>query len=117
MTKHGVVALSESLFIDLAAVGSPVKVSALCPGFVKTDLAGEGAVDPERSDDRRAGRRVHARPVSRPGIPASEIADAVLDAIVAERFWILTHPEMNHVPVERMERAEAQINPPMFGAA
>ena len=51
------------------------------------------------------------------GVPASEIADAVLDAVVAERFWILTHPEMNHAPVERMERAEAQINPPMFGAA
>ena len=50
-------------------------------------------------------------------MPASEIADQVLDAIVAERFWILTHEDMRHAPVERMERAEAQVNPTMFGAA
>ena len=37
VTKHGVVALSEGLFLELAASGSPVRVSALCPGFVKTE--------------------------------------------------------------------------------
>ncbi len=117
VTKHGVVALSEGLFIELAAVGSPVKVSALCPGFVKTDLAGKepSLVDADPSLAVLIDGMLRDGVAS--GVPATEIADAVLDAIVAERFWILTHKEMNHLPVERMERAEAQINPPSFGAA
>jgi NAD(P)-dependent dehydrogenase (short-subunit alcohol dehydrogenase family) len=116
VTKHGVVALSEGLYIELAASGSPVKVSALCPGFVKTDLAEK---EPPTTSDPTIAALVAGlmRTGVETGIPAADIADAVLDAIVAERFWILTHPEMNHAPVERMERAEAQINPPLFGAA
>ena len=35
-TKHAVLAISEALFHELAILGSGVKVSVLCPGFVKT---------------------------------------------------------------------------------
>jgi len=45
------------------------------------------------------------------GIDANEVAAQVVDAIHAERFWILTHPDMRHSAVERMERAERQENP------
>jgi hypothetical protein len=45
------------------------------------------------------------------GIPADDVAAQVVDAIDAQRFWILTHPDMRHLPVERMQRAEAQENP------
>ncbi len=45
------------------------------------------------------------------GIDASIVADEVVAAIRHERFWILTHPDMRHAPVERMERAERQENP------
>jgi NAD(P)-dependent dehydrogenase (short-subunit alcohol dehydrogenase family) len=38
VAKHGVVNLSESLHRELAAVGSRVKVSVLCPAWVKTQL-------------------------------------------------------------------------------
>ena len=115
VTKHGVVALSEGLFPELAASGSPVKVSALCPGFVKTDLAVKEPAAADTSLATMIGGML--RTGVETGIPASEVADAVLDAIVAERFWILTHPEMSHAPVERMERAESQTNPSMFGLA
>jgi NAD(P)-dependent dehydrogenase (short-subunit alcohol dehydrogenase family) len=119
VTKHGVVALSEGLFIELAATGSPVKVSVLCPGFVKTDLAGKEPASPDGAVDPTIASLIGGmlRTGVETGMPASDVADQVLDAIVAERFWILTHEEMNHAPVERMERAEAQIDPPTFGAA
>jgi hypothetical protein len=45
------------------------------------------------------------------GIDAAEVAAQVVDAIRHERFWILTHPDMRHRAVERMERAERQENP------
>ncbi|MGA1299018.1 MAG: hypothetical protein ACO31G_10150, partial [Ilumatobacteraceae bacterium] len=45
------------------------------------------------------------------GIPATDVADQVMDAIVNSRFWILTHDDMRELPVERMKRAAAQENP------
>jgi NAD(P)-dependent dehydrogenase (short-subunit alcohol dehydrogenase family) len=35
-TKHAVVGLSESLFLELEALGSPIGASVLCPGSVTT---------------------------------------------------------------------------------
>jgi NAD(P)-dependent dehydrogenase (short-subunit alcohol dehydrogenase family) len=38
ITKHAVVAISESLNQELQRLGSKIKVFALCPGFVNTNL-------------------------------------------------------------------------------
>ena len=38
VTKHGVIALSETLYHDLAERGAKVKVSVLCPGIVNTRI-------------------------------------------------------------------------------
>lgn len=114
VTKHGVVALSEGLYLEFVATGSPLRVSVLCPGFVKTDLMGKEPQAGDASIGSMIGGMLRAGVDT--GVPASDIADQVLDAIVAERFWILTHPDMRHFPVERMERAESQENPTMFGA-
>src|SRR5947209_3090517 len=38
VTKHGVVALSETLYHELAERGAKVKVSVLCPGVVSTRI-------------------------------------------------------------------------------
>ncbi len=118
VTKTGVVALSEGLFIELQATGSPVRVSALCPGFVKTNL-----IDGQRWTDRLGDEPPPSQsPMTQmmdavlkqgveEGIEATVVADEVVDAIRTGRFWILTHPDMRHLPVERMERAERQENP------
>ena len=114
VTKSSVVALSEGLYLEFVATGSPLRVSVLCPGFVKTDLM---VKEPEVGDPSLSSMiGSMLRTGVETGMPASELADQVLDAIVAERFWILTHEDMRHAPVERMERAEAQVNPTMFGA-
>lgn len=118
VTKTGVVALSEGLYLELKATGSPVRVSALCPGFVKTNLA-KGQKWTERLGSEPGAAQtpmaqmmdaVLAQGVEE-GIEASDVADQVVDAIRTECFWILTHPEMRQVPVERMQRAADQVNP------
>jgi NAD(P)-dependent dehydrogenase (short-subunit alcohol dehydrogenase family) len=109
VTKHGVVALSEGLFIELQLTGSPVGVSVLCPGFVKTDLMNN---EPDRIESpigKLMIEMLHTAVES--GVPASGIADQVADAISAGRFWILTHPDLRQRPVERMQRAAEQSNP------
>jgi NAD(P)-dependent dehydrogenase (short-subunit alcohol dehydrogenase family) len=78
-SKHGVVALSEVLHHDLAAVGAPVGVTVLCPGFVPTHLG---------QDDKLA-------PLAEPApgaISADDVAGQVLDAVLEDRFYVFTHP-------------------------
>lgn len=108
-TKHAVVGLSESLFLELEALGSPVGASVLCPGFVKTDL-----MDKEPATiDSPIGQLINQflRTGVETGIPASDVADQVVAAIDAGQFWILTHPDMRQGPVERMQRAADGVNP------
>jgi hypothetical protein len=45
------------------------------------------------------------------GMPPADVAGQVLDAIRANRFWILTHPDFRHQPVDRMQRAADGENP------
>jgi|EndMetStandDraft_4_1072995.scaffolds.fasta_scaffold218212_2 NAD(P)-dependent dehydrogenase (short-subunit alcohol dehydrogenase family) len=118
VTKSGVVALSEGLFLELAATGSPVKVSALCPGFVNTPLLTDqqwtdrlGADPGEAQTPMAQMMREIFRQGLDEGIDANDVAEQVVAAIRAERFWILTHADMRHIPVERMQRAAAQENP------
>jgi NAD(P)-dependent dehydrogenase (short-subunit alcohol dehydrogenase family) len=123
VAKTGVVALSEGLYLELLSTGSPVRVSALCPGFVKTPLLH----DQQWTDRLGVAPAAAVTPMGQlmesffrdgldNGIDADDVAAQVVDAIRAERFWILTHPEMRRAPVERMLRAEAQENPPVLSA-
>ncbi len=118
VTKSSVVALSEGLFIELKANGSPVSVSALCPGFVHTNLMDGQTWNPALGDEPAPSTSPMAQMIEAglrqgviDGIPASDVAAQVVDAIRHDRFWILTHPEMRQAPVERMQRAAEQVNP------
>jgi 17beta-estradiol 17-dehydrogenase / 3beta-hydroxysteroid 3-dehydrogenase len=54
-SKHAVRGLLEALRQELRAAGSPIRVSAVSPGFVRTEFAAVASADPEaaaRSYDR-----------------------------------------------------------------
>jgi NAD(P)-dependent dehydrogenase (short-subunit alcohol dehydrogenase family) len=116
VTKHAVVALSETLLKDLALAGSSVKVSVLCPGFVNTRIAD---ADRNRPLARRytGGRpRPEAmeqlvRSLVAGGLAPAILADRVLEAIREERFWILTHPELRPRIAERCREITEERNP------
>jgi NAD(P)-dependent dehydrogenase (short-subunit alcohol dehydrogenase family) len=109
-TKHGVVALSEGLFLELEAIGSPVGVSVLCPGWVRTNLM-ENEPESVSSPVGNLINTVVRESVESIGIAPEDVADQVVDAIRANRFWILTHRDMKPAPVERMQRAADGVNP------
>jgi len=110
VAKHGVVTLSESLHRELAQVGSKVKVSVLCPAWVKTQLMDgdrnrprelQNASDqatPQATMMNEAFRQLVAS-----GTDPGEIGDAVVDAIRDEKFYILPHPEWKEQVRVRME--------------
>jgi NAD(P)-dependent dehydrogenase (short-subunit alcohol dehydrogenase family) len=121
-SKHAVVAISECLHHDLqvAAAGAKVKVSVVCPAWVKTNIA-----DAERN--RPAALKRPTAPRSQQdqmleglvrnaiagGIPPQDVAEQVLQAIVEERFWVLTHPETKKT-VERRMRGIVEGKLPEF---
>ncbi len=113
-SKHAVVGLSESLFLELELLGSPVGASVLCPEFVKTDLMGK---EPDAVESPMAQLISQALSAGVDGgIPASDVAADVVAAIKAGRFWILTHDSTREASVARIQRAADGVNPPIsFG--
>jgi NAD(P)-dependent dehydrogenase (short-subunit alcohol dehydrogenase family) len=122
-TKHAVVAISECLHLDLAVTGnaSKVHVSVLCPAWVKTNIAdserNRPASSPARAiQDRSPQEQLMdqlVRAAIAGGISADEVAEQVLQAIVEERFWILTHPKTKKA-VERRMRGIVEDKAPEF---
>jgi NAD(P)-dependent dehydrogenase (short-subunit alcohol dehydrogenase family) len=97
-TKQAVVAISETLFKDLQAVGAPVGVSVLCPGFVQTRIAESDRNRPDWAPEREAGGAAELRAAVQgmvdAGIPPDLVAERVLDAVRSSTFYVLTHPEL-----------------------
>jgi len=110
VAKHGVVTLSESLHRELAQVGSKVKVSVLCPAWVKTQLMDGDRNRPrelQNASDQATPQATMMNEVFRQlvasGTDPGEIGDIVVDAIRDEKFYILPHPEWKEQVRVRME--------------
>jgi NAD(P)-dependent dehydrogenase (short-subunit alcohol dehydrogenase family) len=123
-TKHAVVSLSECLAKELELVKSQVGVSVLCPGFVKTRIAQSHRNrpgEPQRVDDNPVAQKFGAvlQQLVDAGQPVEKVADAVVDAVRARHFYILTHPEMKPAIEHRMRQILDEQQPgidPMFRA-
>jgi NAD(P)-dependent dehydrogenase (short-subunit alcohol dehydrogenase family) len=93
VSKHAVVALSETLYYDLGLVGAPIRASVLCPYFVPTGIGRSEAHRPHGLGNEAAptasqqtvqdmvNRAVEAGKVS-----AAEVARITFDAIREGRF-------------------------------
>ena len=112
LTKHGVVALSEQLYHDLAMRGAKINVSVLCPGFVNTNIMDGERYRPQQYRNDSAGNRQDSaadpvenmfREMVRAGMSPAAVADQVFNAIIDEKFYILTHPENMPAVQIRME--------------
>ena len=111
VTKHAVVALSETLHHDLAERKSKVGVSVLCPAYVSTGIADSERSRPvdlanpkrEKSPELKAREAMLRKAVSSGKLSADDIARAVVDAVKQDRFYILTHPRISGAIRARME--------------
>jgi NAD(P)-dependent dehydrogenase (short-subunit alcohol dehydrogenase family) len=119
VSKHGVVALSEALHVELQMAGSPVGVSCLCPGFVRTELVDRsertgpsGPAGPPGDGPAAAVHDLMRQGVGE-GVDPTTVAEQVVAAIGERRFWILTHESSRGDPVARMRRAARQEDPPV----
>ena len=111
-SKHAVVALSECLHHELSLTGSKVKVSVLCPAVVNTRIGESERNRPDvlrnAADAGVPGQQMQAmeqafRALLATGLPPEQVAGAVVDAIKAERFYIITHEETKGRVRSRMQ--------------
>ena len=105
VSKHGVVNLSEILHHELALVSANIRVSALCPGFVKTHILESERNRPGDTSPETANSAIRdaIRQGVEAGIAPEQVANSVFEAIQEERFYILTHPEYKTAIRQRME--------------
>jgi len=107
VTKHAVVTLSETLARDLELVGAPIKVSVLCPGFVRTQILDSDRNRPAELPGSERPRppelEAGVRQAIAAGMPPAEVAGRVLDAVRAEQFYVLTHPDFRAQIRERFD--------------
>src|SRR5688500_13315813 len=101
VSKHAVVTLSESLLHDLRERGSKAGVSVLCPAYVPTAIAASVDQLPVKGKSplRLAKEAMLKKAVAAGKRSADDVARAVVAAVKAERFYILTHPEIGRAHV------------------
>ena len=118
VTKHAVVALSECLYLSLQQRNSLVKVSVLCPGLVRTNIANAERQRPVElrnepvtmTPEMQAGLAAF-KAIIEAGMPPLQVADVVFDAINKEQFYILPHPEWTEVIQLRTDKLLRMENP------
>ena len=87
-SKMAVRGLTETLRVELQALDASVGVSMLCPGPVLTGMTAPASTDtPEHAAMRAAAGELQYMDPNR-------VAEITFEAIQADRFWIITHPEL-----------------------
>ena len=116
-TKHAVVGISEALAFELALSGSSVKVSVLCPGFIRTRLMDSDRNwpadlgEPQRAEDSPMSEVIRA--LLDAGKEPSYLAQRVVSAVRTDRFFILSDDEHAVVPEARGAEARGGSQPQM----
>ena len=118
VSKHGVVAASETLFHDLRTAGAQIGVSVLCPAFVPTGIFQSHrnrpldlAEDRELTASQIAAQQAGEKAVGAGKLSAAQVAELTFEAIRENRFYVLPHPRILPAVELRMQDILAQRNP------
>ena len=117
VSKHAVVALSETLYQDLALVTDQISASVLCPYFVPTGIsqshrnrpADAAPTKPTRS--QLIGQAMSDKAVGSGRVSAADVAQKVFDAVAAGQFYIYSHPKAIGSVQVRLEDVLLARNP------
>lgn len=100
VSKFGVVALSETLYHELALGGYNINISVLCPGFIKTKILDCERNRPEELQNKsvkdiditegsaQAALEMSVQQVKE-GMSPGEVADIIFSAIKEKKFYII----------------------------
>ena len=115
VSKTSVVALSETLALDLKDAQANVGVSVLCPAFFPTGIHQSERNRPTDKADtleksevslKRAAALKYA--VENGRIPASDIAEMTLKAVENDQFYVFPHRKIKQLVKLRAEAADRE---------
>jgi NAD(P)-dependent dehydrogenase (short-subunit alcohol dehydrogenase family) len=106
VTKYGVVALTETLAIELEQDGSQVGATVLCPGTVHTNIGSSTRNRPPGLEGAFADGDV-PMVEGRTWLEPDEVGDITVDAIRNGDLYAITHPAMFPPVQERFDRITA----------
>jgi NAD(P)-dependent dehydrogenase (short-subunit alcohol dehydrogenase family) len=101
-TKAAVVALSETIRYELDDDGSDVGISVLCPSWVRTNISSavrnlperlHYELTPQQAEEMAEYKSKRRQQLRDEAIDADDVARQVRDAVLANRFYVITHPE------------------------
>ena len=119
VSKHAVVSMSETLYQDLALVTEQISASVLCPFFVPTGISQSHRNRPDEHKAHGAkptksqliGQAMSDKAVGSGKVSAANVAQMVFDAMVANQFYIDSHPTSMASVQVRMEDVLMSRNP------
>jgi len=117
VSKHAVVAMTETLYQDLHLVTEQIGASVLCPFFVPTGITESQRNRPQAlaadapTKSQLIGKAMNDRAVGRGKVSAADVAGFVFDAIEAGRFYIYSHPKSLSSVQTRLEDIMQIRNP------
>jgi len=118
VSKHAVVALSETLYQDLRLVTDQISASVLCPYFVPTGISRSDRNRPadlpaaEATASQRIGRQMSDKAVGSGKVTAADVGQKVFDGIEQDQFYIFSHPRALGNFKSRADAVLALQNPP-----
>lgn len=117
VSKHAVVALTETLYQDLKLVSDQISASVLCPFFVPTGIANSERNRPgslagqKPTQSQLVGDAMGKKAVLSGKVTAVEVAQKVFAAIEADQFYIYSHPQALGSVQQRLEDVVQGRNP------
>ncbi|MFJ9905393.1 SDR family oxidoreductase [Streptomyces sp. NPDC101152] len=115
-SKAAVLMLSECLRAELAGQG--IGVSAICPGFVNTNITSTARFAGVDAEEEKRRQKRTARLYGLRNYPPEKVADAILEAVVHNRAVVPVTPEARGAHIlsrlaPRALRAIARLQPPL----
>lgn len=104
MSKHAVLALSESLYFDLSRLNKPVDISVVFPSFTDTGLLANTPEQHSPFHQALQSLLSHSR-------PAVEIARHIMHEVMQKKFYIFPDREVKGYCEERTQAILLQENP------
>ncbi|RHW23147.1 SDR family NAD(P)-dependent oxidoreductase [Pseudomonas jilinensis] len=115
VTKHSVVALSETLALDLRDVGANVGVTCLCPAFFPTGISDSARNRPADkaetitpSDVMLKRAELTKAAVAKGKIQAADIAEMTLRAVENDQFYVFPHRKIKELIKLRAAAADRE---------
>ena len=119
VTKHAVVALSETLALDLKAVDANISASVLCPAWIKTQIHKS---ERNRPDSLKSDEPLKLSPIEQKaagfvmnavetGIEVEDVVQAIFESIEEKNFYILTHKPFDKLVKQRFEHIIERTHP------